>query len=463
MTIVEPNLTMAKSGPAQMVVGTPETFTLDIQNNGGSPAHQISLSDQLPDGATGGMCDVEPTLLSARVFQADGTTPVSGPLAAGVDFTTAFAPAPVCLWSLAFSTGQTAIGPGERLILSYETSLDLDTQAAAMLTNVAGATRWFSTDGSDPDTAADRHTYVEVLTDGTVGTLDHEDAHTVNTGLPDYLFEKTAIDPVAGTPITSAAPGDTLRYRMRLENRGATTLSDLAFVDELDRLNTPALFASGSLTLITIPAGADVTGTNPNGGAQGTGSIDVRDLSAAPGETLMLEFDITLLPVIANGSVARNQSQLLIGGAPFADSDDPNVNGAADPGVAGDEDPTRVTILSAPDFRVEKISAYVTGDPTVLLAGETLRYTITVKNVGTDDAVDAVLRDAIPVNTQYVPGSTTLNGNPVPDAAGGISPLVGGIALSAPENPTPAAMRADATPRRATWRPSPSTWWSTRR
>ena len=50
--------------------------------------------------------------------------------------------------------------------------------------------------------------------------------------------------------------------------------------------------------------------------------------------------------------------------------------------VPGDEDPTRVTVVSAPVFQVQKISTDLTGDPNVLLAGETLRYTITVKNIG---------------------------------------------------------------------------------
>ena len=116
----------------------------------------------------------------------------------------------------------------------------------------------------------------------------------------------------------------------------------------------------------------------------------------------------------------------------------------ADPFVAGDEDPTRVLIQSAPVFQVEKVSAYITGDPNVLLAGETLRYTITVKNVGNADAVDVSLRDDVPVNTQYVPGSTTLNGAPVPDGASGTSPLAGGILIHAPGDPTPGTMRADA-------------------
>ena len=51
----------------------------------------------------------------------------------------------------------------------------------------------------------------------------------------------------------------------------------------------------------------------------------------------------------------------------------------------------------------------------MLLAGETLRYTITVKNIGTDNAVDVALRDQIPANTTYVAGSTTLNGTAVAD------------------------------------------------
>ena len=90
--------------------------------------------------------------------------------------------------------------------------------------------------------------------------------------------------------------------------------------------------------------------------------------------------------------------------------DDPNVNGTADPEVAGDEDPTRVTIVSAPLFVVQKISTDLTGDPAVLLAGETLLYTLTLRNIGNEDAVSVMLRDAVPVNTTYVASSSTLNG-----------------------------------------------------
>jgi uncharacterized repeat protein (TIGR01451 family) len=442
MTIVEPELTLGKTGPATMTIGTPVTFTLDLHNTSGTPAWNPTLTDRLPDGATGGTCDVAPSAITAQVFQADGITPVSAPLVQGTDFSISFSGTPACEMSTTLLSAAGTIGPDQRLIVTYQAALDADTQNGATLTNVAGATEWFSADGSSPD----RRTYTRALTDGTVAVLDHEDAHTVTVALPAYLFEKTVANLTTGAdPATTATPGDRLRYRLRLESLADIPLDDLTFFDELDALNTPAAFEPGTLQLVTVPVGADTSNTSGTGGAQGTGVIDIRNLSlSGAGSTLLIEFEISLAPALADGTQVANQSQLLSAGVSFALSDDPNVNGQADPFVANDEDPTRLLIRSAPDFRVEKVSAYVSGDPSVLLAGETLRYTITVKNVGTADAVDAVLRDAIPVNTQYVAGSTTLNGVPVPDDSSGIAAVSNGILIHAPENPTPGAMRADA-------------------
>lgn len=446
MTIVGPEtVTMTKSGPASMTLGAPATFTLDVQNTGNGDAWNLSLQDRLPNGANAGTCDAPASTFAARVFAADGTTAVSGPLAAGADFIVLSRGEPDCDFTVAMLTPATTVGPSERLILTYQTVLDPDSQDGEALTNVAGAVAWFSADGSNPATAGDRRAYARTLTDGTVGTLDHEDAYTTTVALPLYRFEKTVMNVTTGqSPATIARPGDVLRYSLRIDNLRAAPLADLAIVDELDRLNTPAAFAAGSLVLTSVPVGADVTGTNPVGGAAGTGVVDVRGLSLAANASLDLEFEVRLAPVLANARFVANQSQLSTGGVDFAISDDPNVNGQANPSVAGDEDPTRVQIQSAPVFQVQKISDDVTLDPLVLLAGETLRYTITVKNVGSDDASDAVLRDAIPVNTTYVAGSTTLNGLAVADGPGGAAPLANGIPIYAPENTTPGAMRADA-------------------
>ncbi|MGH7292042.1 MAG: DUF11 domain-containing protein, partial [Myxococcota bacterium] len=349
--------------------------------------------------------------------------------------------APTCELTLAMLTPAAAIDTNQRLIITYRSQLDADSQDGATLTNVAGAIEWFDDESSNPD----RVTFTRTLTDGSPGVLDHQDAHTVTVDLRDYLFEKTVSNLTTGvSPAIQAMPGDRLRDRLRLENRGTAPFDDLAIRDELDRLNTPAVFQPGTLTIVSVPGGADTSNTSATGGASGTGVLDVRNLSVAAGASVEVEFEVVLAAVIANGSYATNQSQLEIGGAPFANSDDPNVNGAADPFVSGDEDATRVQIVSAPMFRVEKRSADLTGDATILLPGETLRYTITVKNVGSADATDAALRDAVPANTSYVAGSTRLNGTPVLDGPSASSPLAAGIAVYAPENPTPGALRADA-------------------
>ena len=57
--------------------------------------------------------------------------------------------------------------------------------------------------------------------------------------------------------------------------------------------------------------------------------------------------------------------------------------------------------------------------------------------------MNVVLRDAVPANTTYVAGSTTLNGAAVADVAG-LSPLVTGMLINSPADPTPGSMPADA-------------------
>ena len=222
-----------------------------------------------------------------------------------------------------------------------------------------------------------------------------------------------------------------------------TPVNNVTFYDELDELNGSPVFVPGSLALVagTIPPGADTSGTDPTGGANGTGVVEIGNLSVPADSEVFVQFDITLAPVLTNGLVVTNQADL-IGNTKLADSDDPNINGLSDPNVNGDEDPTEIAITSAPAFTVEKSSTYMTGDPNVLLAGETLRYTITVQNIGTDNATDVSIVDQVPANTTYVSGTTTLNGVGLADDAQGNTPLAAGIQVNAPQDSTPGVMNA---------------------
>ena len=584
MTIGAPNLTLTKSGPATMNLGPGGQFTLDVMNTGTSDAWNVTILDRLPNGPTGGMCDLTPAVLSV--------TRAGTALTQDIHYSLSYTGPPTCELTLSLLDAAGELAPNEHLIVTYRAQLDTDTQNGATLTNVAAATRWTN----DRTTNPDRTTFTRPLTNGTEGALDHEDAHTVTVALTGNFFEKTVSNLRTGqNPATVAAPGDALRYTLRLQTT-ANPLSNVRIHDELDALNTPAGFVPGSLTLVgALPAGA-VNNSNPNGGAKGTGVIDIGNLNVPAGSQVVIQFDVMIASNVAAGAIVANQSQLSVNGAPSMVSDDPNVNGQSDPLVAGDEDPTRVTVAvptlvfqktalsgatahpgdvvryrlqvtnvsdvpafgfsildevdllnnspmfapgtltvvgalpagasnnsnpngggkltglldirnltlgsagsgndsvmleftvqlapvlangivvlnqgqlfiagaeiqrsddpavggtqdptpivieSAPVFRVHKISHDVSGDPNLLLAGETLRYMITVKNIGNANATDAMLRDQVPVNTTYVAGSTTLNGAAVADLSG-VSPLVNGLAIHAPENATPGAMRADA-------------------
>src|SRR5262252_8610231 len=138
LTIAAPNLVFTKSGPAAMAVGQPAQFGLDILNNGTSDAWNATILDRLPKSATGGMCSATPQILSARVFQADGVTPVpgKGPLTGGTDYTLSYAGAPACTLTLNMLSAAAVIGPTQRLIVTYQTQLDANTQNGTTLTNV---------------------------------------------------------------------------------------------------------------------------------------------------------------------------------------------------------------------------------------------------------------------------------------------------------------------------------------
>jgi len=437
----DPALEVRKSGPATMSLGQWGNFSIDVQNTGQSDAWNVSLRDLLPNGTTGGMCNLTPQILSAQVFAADGVTavPGKGPLNQGSDYSLNYSTAFNCQLDITMLTAAGAIGPNQRLIFRYRTQLDPNTQNGVTLTNIAGAIQWFNGDSS----VNGRNTYTGPLTNGTPGIPDNQDAVTVIVGLAGYEFDKTVVDLTSGAnPATTAAPGDKLRYtlRFRTTNQGQ---SNFSIVDDMDALNAQAAFVGGTLTLVTFPAGADISATSGIGGTKRTGIIDIRNLSLPANSEALIQFDIILRPTIANGTVVTNQATVrLANGTTFAWSDDPNVNGIADPTVANGEDLTRVTIASAPVFREQKLSTYLSNS-NVLLAGDRLHYTITVKNISSAAAVNVTLRDAVPANTTYVAGSTTLNGIAVTDVAG-MSQLATGMLINSPANTTPGSMPADA-------------------
>ncbi len=401
MTIVAPKLVVDKTGPATMNLGETGQFAIDVLNSGLSDAWNVTLRDRLPNGPTGGMCDMTPVISSVTL--------AGNPLTQGTHYTLAYTGAPNCELTLTLTDAAGSIGPSEHLIVSYQTELDADTQNGVSLTNVAGATEWFNGDSSN----ANRIAFTRTLTNGTVGTLDHEDAHTVSALLSGYFFEKTAANLTTGAnPTATAAAGHTLRYTLRLQS--ADPLTNVRVYDELDTLNASPAFVPGTLTLVAYPAGADISNTSSTGGAKGTGVIDIRNLSVPAGGEILIQFDVTLASSLSNGTVVANQSALrLTDGTPFALSDDPNVNGRADPLVAGDEDPTRVAIVPTTLVFEKTVANVTTGANPAAVAspGDRLRYRLRLENLADFELSGLTLRDEIDrlnADPAFQPGTLTV-------------------------------------------------------
>jgi uncharacterized repeat protein (TIGR01451 family) len=392
-------------------------YTIALKNNGTENATDVVLRDPMPANTT---YIAESTTLNG-VPVADPTPGVS-PLETGLLVNAPEDP------TAGVMRADVAEAADNEALVSFQVQVNADTASGTIISNQGFVNGSGDESGTFPEQPSD---------DPATIAIDDPTLKVVST----VELRKSVFNETSGGDGATATPGDVLRYRLEVVNTGSIALNDLSLVDALESLqpDEPLLFVAGTLALITVPVDADVTATDPFGGNKGTGLVDVRDLSAAPGETLTIEFTVRLAPVITSGTLVLNQAELSADGQPLLLSDD------ADPAVDGDEDPTATLISSAPLFEVLKTSTILSGDPTVLLAGETLRYTLTIRNLGSEDAVSVLLQDYTPDNTSYLANSTSLNGVGIADAVPGINPLHSGIPVNAPGDDTPGSLHVDVT------------------
>jgi uncharacterized repeat protein (TIGR01451 family) len=290
-----PNLVFTKSGPATMSLGQWGQFGLNVQNTGTSDAWNTTLLDQLPSGSTGGMCNMTPQVLTAQVFQADGVTPVAGkgPLVPGTDFSISYVGATTCRLTLTMLTGATTISPTERLIITYRTQLDANSQNGAQLTNIAGAVQWFDADNS----VTTRQVFTRTLTDGTPGILDFQDAHTVTVVITTIAITKQ-VSVVGGG---AALPGGQLDYLVHVTNVSTNPAPSVVITDDLSTAG------AGRLTFVNPPATMNGSTT----GVSIVGSLLTANYSAVygplqPGQSIDVRFRVQIASGLAAGTTLTN-------------------------------------------------------------------------------------------------------------------------------------------------------------
>ncbi len=427
VTVSEPDLTLLKT-VANVTAGKNVTdppmagdtleYRLTLSNVGStnSTAHDINIVDTLPDGV----------VLDSGFSP---TATIGGSSVGGFVAIPAGGPTGTVVWGRENGDDSLGLPYGQTLTIVYRTTVQVVASPDGLIENaVYGDWTSLPQAGVYERTGAGCPN-ITAPDDYCVGPI----SATVYGVAPELDFQKIAVDvAAAGTIVTSAGPGDTLRYQLLINNI-STAQAQFSLSDELDRLNSSPWFEPGTLTLLAAPAGVYI---DAMGGSNGTGLLSSSNIVLDGGDSLTVDFTVQLIDVIPGGTEVLNQGRLDLAGFGLSGSDDPN--------IAGDADPTPVTIASAPQWQFEKVSEDLTGAASILLPGDQLRYTILVRNIGTEDAVDVILSDMIPAGTAYVAESTTLNGVAVADPAPGVSPLESGMPINATGIATGGAMPADA-------------------
>jgi len=194
-------------------------------------------------------------------------------------------------------------------------------------------------------------------------------------------------------------PGDTVKYTIAVKNSGDANADHVVVADPLD----PAL---------TQPASPN--GTVANGSIVWSSSTAPALTSVAPGAEVDLTFTAVIATSATDGQVIANQGTLSfdeLGSATPPTTDDPT--------TAAPDDPTKITITANPHLSHSiKTVTDISAPGGVVRPGDILEYEIHVLNDGSQAATNTVLLDPPPPETTYVAGSTTLNGQAVPDVGG---------------------------------------------
>jgi uncharacterized repeat protein (TIGR01451 family) len=356
-------------------------YTITVQNSGASAATGVVVTDGVPANTT--YVADSTRLNGSPVGQPDGGV---SPLASGINVNT--------------------IASGTTATLQFDLRVNGGTPAGTLISNQAVVR---STELPDQ------------LTDGDGNPATGPEPTVVAVGDGQQVSITKQVTVAGGG---AAIPGATLDYVVNVRNIGAMPALSVVITDDVDA--SSLAYVGGSATMNGSTSGVSVTGSTI------TADYSAVNGALGPSAGVVLRFRAVLNANLAQGTVVANT------------------------GVVAWNNPTETASASAwivvgsipgnpPSLYSEKRVALSVdlGTPGIVDPGDTLRYTITVQNSGGTLATGVALTDAVPANTTYVADSTRLNGSPVGQPDGGVSPLASGINVNTIAPGTTATLQFD--------------------
>ena len=344
-TVVEPNLALGKSvAPAEQSLGDAITFTLNVDHTAASTADAFDLvvTDVLPEGLSYIVGSAAPAPASVSP---DGRT---------------------LTWTLASLTRAT-----DHLAISYRARIAAGAVVGVGLTNAASL-RYASSPGATGATDSGRT--------GAGGINDYAatgSATVTPTANSVIGASKTAALAPGGDANGNGAadPGDALQYSIVLTNTGASPVNNVTLSDP-------------------IPANTEyVAGSSSPPGTFGGDTLTVNVGTLNPGAAAVVTFQVRVNAGTAAGTVIRNQA--------IVDSDQTVP-------TPSNQTETPVVASRPPSLAAYKTVAVQTDNAPVGVVGpgDTLRYTLVLRNGGSAPLTGLTVNDPIPAGLTYVGGST---------------------------------------------------------
>lgn len=247
-----------------------------------------------------------------------------------------------------------------------------------------------------------------------------------------------SIDNADGGLVKTAAPafadvGDILTYTILLNNTGNVTAINVTFKDTIPNGTT---FVTGSLTVNGSP-----DGSNPQSGIS-LGNLD-------PNVVTTIIFSVRVNATLPSPNPVPNN-----GTTTFSYTVDPSVpngyNGSGNTNTVSSQINTATIDFSNGAGFVKST------DKTAAAVGDTITYTIILRNTGNVTANNVFFKDTIPDSTTYVTGSLIINGTPDPGnpgtpinigniAPGAASTIIFSVDVQSLPSPNPITNNATAT------------------
>ncbi|HEV8324965.1 MAG TPA: OmpA family protein [Myxococcota bacterium] len=312
------------------------------------------------------------------------------------------------LWSSATTPGLLSLAPGATFNLSFTAQVRVPTPNGTVIANQATA-------------ATDNGLGTPYLTDDPSTPAPDDPTDVVVVSAPDLAATTKEVIDVNGGLVE---PGDTLEYRIRIENSGTDAAEGVTIIDPVPPFTT---YVAG-----TTQVNGMVVGDGPTGSPLATGlgvaspGAPAGRVQVGAGFAVLVVFRVTVDGGTPNGTIISNQALVSANGLGVTASDDPAT-------VALD-DPTQVVVGSAPNLsnvlKTWALVGDVNGDGGVDV-GDRLRYSVTIENSGNTAATGVTFADTLPLTRiTYVAGTLTLNGVGLTDAVDADAGSASGNALS---------------------------------